>query len=71
MVVRRKRKLRYSERVDFKMKPETVERVKQIAEKKGIKVGKFLRQITEQYVWGYDNGPGKTAPAKAKNERLL
>ncbi len=70
-MVRRKRELRYSERVAFKMKPETAERLREIAQKKNLKVGKFLRQITEQYIWGYDNGPGKHTAPVAKNEKLL
>lgn len=70
MVKRRKRPLRYAKYRPVKLKAETDERLVAIAEDRGMKVSQLLRLILDKWVWGHDNGPGKTVPPKPKNEKL-
>jgi hypothetical protein len=53
------------------MKDETFKQLLAVAAKKDIKYTTLIRKIVEQWLWGHMNGPGKKAPGKGKNERLL
>lgn len=70
-MARTRRKLRYTRKINFKARDETYAELKAVAEKKNVKLGKLVRSILEEWLWGYMNGPGKRSPPKPKNERLL